>query len=486
MKSYTTLGIVAALLFLGELLIMNDFTTLLDGAEATVFEESFQSNPAGVVASSVYYTQPKGGIHLFGGRLIGVLLLVLSFYLYYWIAKPIFGQQTVLLNLILLATTFTIPNLAKFATSDIWAFCFQTLAFLSLLRYLKQPQIQWGLLAYFFLGLSVVLAPVSSFVFLTVSSIMLYIMHPQGKRLWRLNPWAPLIVVAVGGYYAGWVSVDAATFLLPYGLGSYGWYLLAVFGGSMMFLGFYVAGIRDLAWKMKKQEELATIQFIWIIAGLIGQSLSVLALLAFMAAKQMQVYFLEKYPNRSYVQFGAILHMALVFILALYMMISGFGMFKGLGFRAGLASGGIYWIASLVGLLGLFIKRPSMVFWGVCLSGLLGGLLFWVQWNPLLETKRNIPNRVVEMIQQEGGEQQPVTLFIDPDAQKTNVEVVGKQLLSNLKVEDYSNIKEEKGNWVANSSLLEGIDSTYFQRIDTIHIEGWDSRLRKQVYVFKK
>lgn len=379
------------LLLAFNLLAANDYTTLWSGAESFLAWRALHG-AAGMSLHEQILAWPlaDGALSSFWLRLPGGLLLLLALPLYYALARPLFGKQAVMYTLLLLAASLLAPNLAKLASGDSWSLVLQWLSFAALIRYLKQPKWSWQLLFYALFALAIWVQPLQALIFILGTATYLYIMHPQGKALWRLNPWAMGGLTAASLYAAQLVVFGQHAFYFGFQTGPF---LLANLIGILPFLGFVLAGVWEYV--QRRGEELAILHLGALAFALIGHSMALPAVLAMIAAKPLRNYFDDRYPYRSLVQAGAVLQLVAAACLLIFAMITSFFEFGGLGFRAGLAAGGLYWMMSFIAVIGLVAVKQRYMIMGTLLSGLLFSTAFWLQVNPLLESQRQWARQIV-------------------------------------------------------------------------------------------
>lgn len=380
---------LAGIFLLINLFIANGFTSLWDGAEAFLAWQGLD----GVAASSpqelvLGLILKDGGIPHFQMRLPGALVFILAMAAYWVVARKLFGGEAVLSTLLFLGASLLVPNIAKIAAGDIWAMASQWLAFIVLIRFLKQPSLQWRLAFYGLLALAIWIQPANALIFLMGSSAFLYFLHPQGKRLWRLNPWLAGLALFLLLYYSGLATFSQEGFLVGFRSGRF---LLWNLAGILPFLGFVLAGLWETLQRLGRREEMALINAAGLLFSLLGHSLALPGILAFLVAKQLKNYFSPNYPYTSVVKTGALLHLTAAFCLLTFLMAGSFFQFQAIGFRATLAAGGIYWMLSFIAVIGLFGPNRRYLLGSLPLSGLLLTTLFWLQLNPLLESRRGWP-----------------------------------------------------------------------------------------------
>ncbi|MEQ8703995.1 MAG: glycosyltransferase family 39 protein [Phaeodactylibacter sp.] len=384
---------IALLLLVVNLLVGNGMTTLWDGAEAMLAWQlqhdaagpTFQEQLAGVLMGST--------LDAFLLRASGALAVVLGLIGYYIFARRLVGTEVVLNTLALAAASLLMSNLAKVASGDVWAMMLQWLAYAAMIRYLKQPQWSWQVSFYALFALAIWVQPLQALIFLLGTAAFLYFMHADGRRLLRLNPWAMGLLTAGGLYALQVLDIDGDTFYIGFRTGRFG---LANLLGILPFLGLVMGGIWEHLQRLGKRDEQAVLYVGALIFALLGHSLALQPLLAMIAARQLRNYFHKGYPYRGLVKAGAVLHLVAAACFLILFMIGSFVQFRGLGFQAGLATGGLYWIWSFIAVVGLLGQRASYVRLGTIMSGILLTTFFWIQFSPLLEAQRNWAQEIVK------------------------------------------------------------------------------------------
>lgn len=387
---------IAAMLFLANTLVMNDLTSLWDGAEAWIAWLAVQQETGRALHEAVLPAMYGQGLFWF--RLPGAVLLVLAMLLYAWISGRLWGQEATAFTLLVLGASLLLPNLAKLATGDIWAMATQWLAFATLLRFLKQPRLLWQALFYLLLFAALWVQPINAFVFLVGLSVYLYFAHPQGRNLARLQPWLAAPLAGAALYALGMLSFDFESFVIGFRSGRF---LLWNFLGLLPFWGFWMAGLWESLLRARRGEEMARINLGAFIFALLGHSLALQGVLALLIAKQWQGFSQAAYPHRPLVLAGSVLHLVGALFAAILLMIAAFHEFGPVGFRAGASLAGAYWMLSFVGAIGLLGGNRRYLLGGTALAGLLATTFFCLQINPLVEGRRN---RVAQLVEDARGQ----------------------------------------------------------------------------------
>lgn len=367
------------------MLVMNDFASLWSGAEAALANSSGAEVRWYLPAIIQKMLWNAGGGNLFVYRLPGVVWLLGAAAGFYFLARPLLGARTAVLTLLVAGASLGIPQLAKIATPDAWILALHTLAYVLLLRFLKQPRMVWRIAFYTVVLSAGLVHSYSTLILFCIAPAILYFRHPQGKRLWALQPWTAAIVALGIASFTGAAQWNPPWFFAGFFQSPY-W--LVTLLGFLPFTGFVLSGLRDYIPKLRKGDETALIVLVWIGAGLLAGTPVAGVALALLIARQMDAYFHPNYPYAAVVQTGAVLHLILVFFGAMGLMLGGLHYFGGLGFRAGLAVGAAYWSMSFLGVIGLYGKQRRLVIGGPILAGALAVLLFWLQAFPILESRR--------------------------------------------------------------------------------------------------
>lgn len=393
---YRYFGMLVMFFSLSSLLVANDYATLWPGGEAWLLWKGLSGDEAVYFPVVLTGWLAQGDMWLFWSRLPGVLLLLLSAWLFYRWTVPIFGQAVSVLGLLAMAASPVLVASFKQATADNWAAVGQLLLWISMLRTLKTPTPYWRAVSYVMAAVSALVAPLATIIFTGVFMLLLFWRHPQGGRLFQGNLLLP-VVLAVG--LVNQFVVLGNGYVLPMNWSpteaSYGVFVGLSLLGMLPMAGFVLAGFRDLYFKIAKDEELSLILVFGMLAALLAQSTLLHFLLALLAAKQMQLYFSAAYPWRNWVRTVAVLHVVLVCLLLFFLLVTGFIQLEGAGYRAVLGAGLPYWVFSFIGVVGLMAVRRDWAIGGTVLAGVAGMLFFWLQLYPSLELSRNWPLRLL-------------------------------------------------------------------------------------------
>ena len=323
---------------------------------------------------------------IFTNRLPSGLLMIFAFLGIYAWGKKIFGKETMITTLVVLASSFLLVNVAKFATSDAWLFCFQILSVLSLLLFLKQPKVKWNAWHALFTGLAFFIAPINTLVLTGSLGVFIFIFHPNGKNILQLFYWIlPLIFVGFT-YISGFPTFETHNpFFIHYGTIGIGSYCLLMLYGVLPWFAFLPPGMRHIIKRFREKEELSIILLGIFIAGILSMTLIPQFVFALLIAKQLKGFFHKNYPYENLVKGGAIIHLLIAVIVAILLMIGAWGELKGLGFRTMMTISTIYWISSFAGVVGVYMKNRRVIMGSAAVAGLMVTFLFWGKVFPLMQ-----------------------------------------------------------------------------------------------------
>ncbi len=393
---FAGLGLIV---FLFNLTLLVDIAWIFEGAETRMANDVLISKSKNWL-SSIYGLFSNGNpLDLSSYRIPSIMALLLGITGILWLSYPLLGKAFLLPLFLVIINNYTLVFLAKVGTADTWIFTTQTLALLSIIRFLKKPHWSFRVMSYLMMILALMLHPLSSCVIFLVIPGLWYIFHPQGKALWSLNPWSVVALSLLGLYFTDQLHWLIPTQYLGWGSSHFLLFLGCILVGLLPLLGFTLAGFQASFKNIRKQEDFSLLFIPWLIIALLAQSSSVIAPLVILTAKHLQDYLLEQYPYRNIVRIYSTLHLIFFFFLAAFLMLGGFFIFRGAGFRSGLAFSSVYWMLSFVLVIGLYGINRRFIYTGGLLIGLLTTTLFCLQVFPLLENQR-IVRKVVETIEE--------------------------------------------------------------------------------------
>lgn len=392
---------MCAFFILATVFIRLDVITVWPGAEGWALDFAMAPQRGAYLPAFLHGLLLEPGASLFPAadlfflfpRLLSAVLLLATGWLYYHWGSKLFGRLVAELHLLLAASSLWLPFFGKVATADSWAFFGHVGLWLSTLLLLRSDSKKYQFLQGGFVLLAGLAAPNATLALLLLLFVGLHWLSGH-KDIW-LKSW-PSMVIGLVVAATLWKQAPQTYWFWGYNADKYGQFILYAFLGMLPAIGFLFGGLRDLIFKLKKQEALARSMVTVLVAALISQSLLFPLVLAALAGKQLQLFFTERYPWNNWVKGPAILHLIFAFFGSFFGLMSGLVQFRGDGYRAALGMVAAYWIFSLLAVLGLYGKRRDFTIGGTVLTGLLSLMFFWVQVYPWIEKDRDWPSDLIE------------------------------------------------------------------------------------------
>ncbi|MEM6380517.1 MAG: hypothetical protein AAF705_20195, partial [Bacteroidota bacterium] len=386
---------LAIIIFLFNLTLLTDFVWLWQGPETFLANDVINQAYTGLVSQITGQFSAGDPLNLIGFRLPILLITVLGLIGIVLISRKILGNDFTLLLCLTLANCYLIMAVSKVASGDAWTLVAQSIGVLSMIRFIKTPTLIWRIINYLAIAGAVWFNPIMSSVLFIVVPSAYYIFLSNGKRLWKLGPWNIVFITLALYYFSSQNNWLAADHYLGWGQSGFGWYLLVIFLSYLPLQGFFIAGITASIKNLKKREEFSLYFIPWLIVGLLIQSPSVVVVMGILITKHLQDFFVKNYPYGGYIRVYSTIHLITFFFAAAFLMLGGFFVFRGTGFRSGLSFSFVYWVLSFVLVIGVFGKNRRFIYAGAFLSGLLSTTIFCVQIFPLFENQR-IHRKVLE------------------------------------------------------------------------------------------
>ena len=225
----------------------------------------------------------------------------------------------------------------------------------------------------------------------------------------------------------------------------------------------------------------------FFFAALLSHALVLQFLLAMLAGKQLTSYFDPKYPHKNPVRAGAVIHLIVAVLGLTYFMLWIFFQFKGPGFRSGLVVCGLYWMWSVIAVIGIYGMNENYVRLGTIISGVLFTSLFWLQLGPLMESRRDIPARLLAEAQKTAPDtEKEIDCIILPAEGEafTNVAPYAKLAYPNTIIAEGQNLQSLSAASANPKLILYNWQYTALQD-STQRVRGWNSRIAPNSYGWK-
>lgn len=478
------------LLILGNLFLANDYATLWNGSEASLLL-SAQNNAAHTPVSFLYQMiYESAGLSVFSLRLPGVLTLLLTIGAFFVFGKKIFGRDAVVLTSLIALSSFVLMPMAKFAGGDIYLLLAQLLHLIFTILFIKQPLPKWRNLSYATLAFGMLVHPLSMGIWGLFVGALLFWRHAKQENAKRLFfPIGLALVILPLAAHAVWGEWTFSEFTFSFGQLSIQQTLFWIIIGLMPWLGILPAAFVDLYKKGKTGEELSIIITAWLGAALFSQSLSLVVVLAFMIAKQIGVMFKSGYPYLRLVKGFSLLNLLSTFILVFLALLGGLSWVGVEGYRPLLGICFVYWVFSLLGVIGLFMKDWRVVTAGAVFSGLVSMLLFWSVIYPLWDNYRKLPQEVTKNAKLKNNSGVEQLSLYKADWMTDNFMVYANESFSKIEmVPDSNAFKQQLSNpnhqvFIFDNKTLTKVDSTILKRGNYADIPGGWGRMGSGVYI---
>ena len=375
-------------------------------------------------------------------RVPGIALVICSLLMWWIFGRKLLGEGLLTSGVLVLCSSLLLPNIIKFSTADAWLLSFQLMNWLSVLYVLKKPGLAWKAVFWISLVLGILTAPLNMGIWTAVLLGTYYFLHQDGKRIQLF------LILSIILSVVGIVSLETSPLIGGYAyLGVFGNLKWQVFG-MLPWFGFLLAGIKETYDKYRKKEELAVLMVGVFLAALISGGIMLQWVLALLAGKQLLSYFHPKYPYGDWVRGGTVLVVVLVCLVATSSMIWGFAQFSYVGYRAFMMTGGLFWIFSLLGLIGLYIKNHRLITIGLIMSGLLFNFSLWYRLIPIADLSFGWPKQVVEKISTCQHGKKTDKLIIYSDQRKADLLIYAKEnfrSVEELGLKDAYNLRVNPG-----------------------------------------
>jgi 4-amino-4-deoxy-L-arabinose transferase-like glycosyltransferase len=223
------------------------------------------------------------GVNEFAVRFPSSLAVLLTALSLLKLLVPIFGKANAQWSFIVFSSSFLCISMAKMSLTDAWLMFFETLAVLSLLRYLHKPAVIWNLLLWFSVSMGILVKGPPIIILVGGVWLGMAILHPERKKLIGTHPWFFGLLSLIPFLIWTWFSYknDGGKLLVFL----YEWYILKRIGGVVFgqtgppgyhfvvaiiaflpWLPFFLRGFWQLISKPLKSTENSFL-FCWLLFG---------------------------------------------------------------------------------------------------------------------------------------------------------------------------------------------------------------------------
>ena len=364
-------------------------------------QKQIADRPAGPCSyfpnTSQYLIYAAFGFDLFWLRLSNVVVfLLLLLGVRIWGAK-LFGVRQIITFMIMMVSSYLLISISKFAVADMPLCAFHTMSFMFLIIVLKQPKLKWQVVYGLFVMGSFLVQPTAAVVYGVGLLLYMMLFHPKGKQLRQPLVFGVWIFFVALFFWLGGFSWNLDGTIFSY-RSSWGEFFLWQLIGLLPWLGFLPAAIWDLIQKLRKREEMAIILFGWLIFSVLSHAIILQMCLLFLMSRQVEGYFKPNYPYKGLIKTFSIINLIFAFFALLTIMLGGYAVYAGFGFRSTVVFAALYWALGTLAVIGLFGDNRKLVIGGFTLSGAFSLLLFWVQINPIINQFREFDKVLLEKV----------------------------------------------------------------------------------------
>ena len=359
---------IVGLLLLANLFFGNGLLHLLDPWEADFLRfatsaTDISSIPALIQQQLVERFGPDSNYL----RLSGIGILLFALFAFISLCRPLFGRETMLAFFLVCAASPVLIFLMKLAIPDTWLAAIHLISIPLLLRSLKQDDKLWAVGFGLMILVGGAIHGLNTLVWFACWLLSLAFLHPEGKKLWHLKYWWPLPLLIM---QVIWLSPGEG-WLFHWGSLSPFAVLAFSFGMAVIWMGFLFGSFRDLVWKLRKKEEASLLMLCWLIAGLCTFSMTIGLLFCLLIAKQLQLFFHQKYPWESWIKTPAIITLIFFFLIAVALVFNNYESFGKGALKYSLIVIGIFWATALWSVVGIFARDRSWILGGKSMTGLV-------------------------------------------------------------------------------------------------------------------
>ena len=172
------------------------------------------------------------GINEFSVRFPSALFTFSTYLVVFLWGKKLFGYKISFLSAVILSTTIFVPLLAKISVTDATLLFFSTVCALSVFQNLSKPSLITTLIFWASFSLALLTKGPPIIIFTGTLAIIIFALHPERMKLFRLHPWFFLPLAATPLIYWGYLAyqVDNGEFINW----MIDWYIIKRISGSVL------------------------------------------------------------------------------------------------------------------------------------------------------------------------------------------------------------------------------------------------------------
>lgn len=172
------------------------------------------------------------GINEFSVRFPSALFTFSTYLIVYFWGKRLIGSNISFLSAFILSTSIFIPILAKISVTDATLLFFSTVCALAVLHNLNKPSIKTTFIFWTSFSLALLTKGPPIIIFTGTLAIIIFVAHPERKKLFRLHPWFFLPIASAPLIYWGYLAyqLDNGEFINW----MIDWYIIKRISGSVL------------------------------------------------------------------------------------------------------------------------------------------------------------------------------------------------------------------------------------------------------------
>ena len=403
-KSILFLGTVL-LLVAANLLLANDYATPFIGAEVAQLKGAVLDGQAFTMPQFLSKSVALGTreMRFFLLRMPGVLFFASGMLAWFFLGTKLLGRSLAGFAALATGSMLAVPFLVKTATGDSWLLVSMSCQILFLMIALKSEKKIWRIGYWFCALVALTTAVVPTLLWAAAGGILVKVLHPGATKLRGLLYWPGWLLLAAAAFWSGIHALPSTEYLwVSYGSTPLsGW---AVFWliGLVPWLGFLPAAIAEMVTRLKRREEMAVFTAVWLGSALASGTAALIPAIAFLTSRQALRFFRKGYPWGTWVKTGFILQQIMLFLITFFYLLDSADTFGPGGFRQAMITGLMLWIPGLGILIGLFSQKPTLTWGSLLAAGLLPVFIGLSVYYPMIESRRNLPNRLTEQLEKGG------------------------------------------------------------------------------------
>ncbi len=359
------------------------------------------------------------GINEFATRIPSAFAYLFLLLTIYFLGGKCFGRNTALLAILVLSSSFLVPNMAKIGFTDNGLLLWSTVAVFSLYLFLQSVEKKWLILFWIAVSLGVLIkGPPILILTMGIWGFLFVFAGAYRSSLIKMHPWFFLPLSLLPLFIWGYLSYqkdggETVNFLIDWYImkrfrgeghvfgqtGPPGYHLAVFLLAFLPWMGYFPAALKSLYTKLK-QPDFDTLFLIgWLLFGwffyeimsskLPSYSIAAMPCAALLIAKQIIAVDADKTVHSNWVKVSSAVMFLITFFLMMTIVVAGYkfgqrdGMFRGVFIVV------ICWSICIVGVTSTYMSKMRISVLSCALFGLLTTTLVWTRLAPVIEAQRS-------------------------------------------------------------------------------------------------